>query len=487
MIITVSELTESLKKTLKENYSIIFVKGELSNITHHTNGHLYFDLKDSKAKISGVLFNAKLTHLTQKPKEGNSVIVEGTLNIFAPQGRYQIVVSKITFVGVGELLLKLEETKKKLSQLGWFNANFKKNLPRYPRTIGVVTSPTGAVIQDIINILSRRCKQYHLILFPVKVQGEGSAKEISQAIYSFNQYSLVDVLIVGRGGGSIEDLWSFNEEIVAEAIFKSQIPIISAVGHEIDITLSDFVADVRASTPSAAAEIVSQETQVLEERLLNLKKSTIMMVNHKLSKKKEKIILIKKELSSIIFHYEFRQRLDSLKEQLLINKKKFLKEFILKLENIQKNLFLFPFTIQYKNQINQMHKNLVQSLYFQIKNLQRNQIIIKEQKVHLKNFIKKMPSFSSSLEKFKKDLNLNFLKVLEEKKLIIQKYKKTLEALHPNNVLRRGFSILLDFNSKSVILSKEKVYPGQKILAILQDGKIPLLAEEVTDILSKEN
>ncbi len=487
MIITVSELTESLKKTLQEHYSTVFVKGELSNITHHTNGHLYFDLKDSKAKISGVLFNAKLKHLTQKPREGNSVIIEGTINIFAPQGRYQIISSKITFIGTGELLLKLEETKKKLSQLGWFDPNLKKNLPVYPKTIGVITSPTGAVIQDIINILSRRCKQFHLILFPVKVQGEGSAEEISRAIYFFNKHSLVDVLIVGRGGGSIEDLWSFNEEIVAEAIFKSQIPIISAVGHEIDVTLSDFVADVRAPTPSAAAEIVTKETQILEQKLFNLKKSTTMMLNYKLNKKKERINRIKIELSSISFHYELRQKLDFLNNQLVKNKNDFLKFFNIQIKNIKKNIFLFPFITQFKNQFNQINKNFFQSLNFQKKNLIKTQLDIKGNKIQLKNSIEKIISFHISLEKIKKNFKTNSLKNLEEKKLIIQKYKKTLTALHPNNILKRGFSILLDFNSKSVILSKEKVYPGQKILAIMQDGKIPLIAEETADIPLKEH
>lgn len=487
MIITVSELTENLKKTLQEHFSVIFVKGELSNITHHTNGHLYFDLKDAKAKISGVLFNAKLKHLTQQPKEGNSVIIEGTINIFAPQGRYQIIVSKITFVGTGELLLKLEETKKKLAQLGWFNEDIKKDLPLYPKTIGIVTSPTGAVIQDIINILSRRCKQFHLILFPVKVQGEGSAEEITQAINFFNQYFLADVMIVGRGGGSIEDLWSFNEEIVAEAIFKSHIPIISAVGHEIDVTLSDFVADKRAPTPSAAAEIVTQETQILEEKLFNLKNSTSMMINYKLNKKKERLARLKRELSSITFHYELRQKLDFLNDQLLKNKKNFLKLFLLQIHNIHKNIFLFPFITQYKNQMNHAQKNLFQSLNFQKKCLQRINLSIKEQKNLLKKSIEKIISSHTALQKLKKDFSLSSLKSLEEQKLILQKYRKTLEALHPNNVLKRGFSILLDFNSQSVILSRKAIHPGQKILAIMQDGKACLTTGEAADILLEEN
>lgn len=487
MIITVSELTENLKKVLQENFSVIFVKGELSNITHHTNGHLYFDLKDAKAKISGVLFNAKLKHLTQQPKEGNAVTIEGTLNIFSPQGRYQIVVSKITFVGAGELLLKLEETKKKLAQLGWFNENLKKNLPFYPKTIGVVTSPTGAIIQDIINVLSRRCKHFHLILFPVKVQGEGSAEEITQAINFFNQHSLIEVMIVGRGGGSIEDLWSFNEEIVAEAIFKSHIPIISAVGHEIDVTLSDFVADKRAPTPSAAAEIVTQETQILEEKLFNLKNSTSMLINYKLNKKKEKLARLKLELSLVTFHYELRQKLDFLNDQLLKNKKNFLNLFLLQIHNIQKNIFLFPFIIQYKNQINHAQKNLFQSLNFQKKFLQKINASIKEQKNQLNNSINKILSSHTVLRKLKKDFSLNFSKNLEDKKIILQKYRKTLEVLHPNNVLKRGFSILLDFNSRSVILSKEAIHPEQKILAIMQDGKVSLTVGETVDILSEKN
>ncbi len=258
--LTVSQITQQIKQALESSFRQVRVKGEVSNLRHQASGHLYFTLKDEHAQISTVLFRGNARQLEGKlPREGDQIIVTGELSLYAPRGNYQLIVRDIEQEGLGTLLLKLHALKKTLSDKGYFNAARKKKLPKYPQTIGVVTSPTGAVIRDIIHVLSRRFKPFHLVLNPVRVQGEGAAAEIARAIDDFNQFNLADLLIVGRGGGSLEDLWPFNEEVVATAIARSKIPIISAVGHETDVSIADLTADVHAPTPSAAAEIALRE------------------------------------------------------------------------------------------------------------------------------------------------------------------------------------------------------------------------------------
>ena len=254
-ILTVSQLTNAIKHCLESSFPHVWLQGEVSNFKVQSSGHLYFSLKDQNSQISAVMFRTEASLLKVVPKDGAQIILRGELNLYPQTGKYQIVVRELRFLGLGELLVKLEELKAKLHAKGWFRSDIKKPLPKFPKTIGVVTSPTGAVIQDILNVLTRRFPGFHLVLNPVRVQGEGAAAEIAQAIRQFNEYQLADVLIVGRGG-DIEDLWAFNEEVVAEAIYMSQIPVISAVGHETDVCLSDFVADARAPTPSAAAALV---------------------------------------------------------------------------------------------------------------------------------------------------------------------------------------------------------------------------------------
>lgn len=289
-ILTVAELTGDIKKLLESRFAIIKVKGEVSNLKKQASGHVYFTLKDGKAQISAVWFNGARSG-SEVPKDGDEVIISGELSVYAPRGNYQVIVRKLEKAGVGDLLLKLHELKHKLHAKGYFNKERKRALPPFPKAIGVITSPTGAVIQDIINVLRRRLSGFHLILCPVKVQGEGAAKEISRAIELFNREQNVDLIIVGRGGGSLEDLWAFNEECVADALFHSKIPTIAAVGHETDVSIADFVADVRAPTPSAAAELSCQETSsqieflnTCQERLKQALRSQIKQQRMRLEK-----------------------------------------------------------------------------------------------------------------------------------------------------------------------------------------------------------
>ena len=255
-ILTVSQLTNLIKGVLEENFERVWVEGELSNLAAPGSGHLYFTLKDAGAQLKCVLFRAAAGSLKFKLKDGMKLVVRGRVSVFAQRGDYQIIVEYLEPQGIGALQLAFLQLKERLAKEGLFAESRKKPIPRLPRRIGIVTSPTGAAIHDILTVLDRRFANLEVLIAPVKVQGEGAAAEIAAAIRDVNRYRDVDVLIVGRGGGSLEDLWAFNEETVARAIADSKIPIISAVGHEVDITIADLAADLRAPTPSAAAELV---------------------------------------------------------------------------------------------------------------------------------------------------------------------------------------------------------------------------------------
>ncbi|MGH2638334.1 MAG: exodeoxyribonuclease VII large subunit, partial [Rhabdochlamydiaceae bacterium] len=340
-ILSVSQLTLSIKKHLEGRFQALKVQGEITNFKEQTSGHLYFTLKDAESQISAVLFRGNAAGLTRLPKNGDQVIVQGEISVYAPRGNYQLIVRLLQHAGVGELLLRLHTLKAKLEGLGWFDPSRKKPLPTSPKTIGVVTSPTGAVIQDILNILSRRHAGFHLILNPVKVQGDGAAQEIAAAIDQFNKYGMVDVLIVGRGGGSLEDLWPFNEEVVAQAIFRSRIPIISAVGHETDFSISDFVADLRAPTPSAAAELVMAAANQHLSHLLAFQKRFDQLISHHLTSHHQKISLLQRHplLSSPYALIESAsQRLDDYTEEFDQTILQLLHTKRLKLDGLQRQL-----------------------------------------------------------------------------------------------------------------------------------------------------
>jgi exodeoxyribonuclease VII large subunit len=255
-IYRVRELTSLIKTVLEEEIGDVWVEGELSNVKQPSSGHYYFTLKDEDSQIQAVMFRGYQPKLRFAPEDGLVVRVFGLLSVYEKSGRYQILVREMKLSGKGAMQAAFEALKRKLAQERLFDPARKKPIPMLPRHIGIVTSPTGAAIRDIINVLFRRFPNLHIVLYPVKVQGEGAASQIAEAIDGLNALAELDVLIIGRGGGSLEDLWCFNEEQVARAIARSRIPVVSAVGHEIDFTIADFVADLRAPTPSAAAELV---------------------------------------------------------------------------------------------------------------------------------------------------------------------------------------------------------------------------------------
>ncbi|HHV96664.1 MAG TPA: exodeoxyribonuclease VII large subunit [Clostridiaceae bacterium] len=271
-VFTVSEINRYIKEIIDGdlNLSDIWIKGEISNYKYHYSGHMYFTLKDEKSIIKCVMFRSQVFRLKFQPENGMKVIARGYISVFERDGQYQLYVEEMQPDGIGSLYLAFEQLKNKLEKEGLFDLRYKKKIPFLPRSIGVVTSSTGAVIRDIINILSRRFENFNLKLFPVPVQGVQAASSISKAIKKLNELKCVDVIILARGGGSLEELWPFNEEQVARSIFESEIPIISAVGHETDFTIADFVADLRAPTPSAAAELVIPEKRILKQRIIDL-------------------------------------------------------------------------------------------------------------------------------------------------------------------------------------------------------------------------
>lgn len=416
-VISVTELTLSIKKHLEGRFREVKVQGEITNFKEQASGHLYFTLKDAESQISAVLFRGHAAGLPRLPKNGDQVVVQGEISVYAPRGNYQLIVRQLQFAGVGELLLKLHALKSKLEGLGWFDKSRKKPLPVSPKTIGVVTSPTGAVIQDILNILSRRHAGFHLILNPVKVQGEGAAQEIAQAIHQFNRYQLADVLIVGRGGGSLEDLWAFNEEIVAHAIAQSRIPIISAVGHETDFSISDFVADLRAPTPSAAAEVVMAASEEHLARLSALQKRIDQSMMHRLNSARQKVSPLEKHplLSSPYALLESAsQRLDD-----------------------------------YSETIDQAISQLIDTKRLRLDGLKR-QLLATDPRTRIVYLKEKLAQLTAHLK-----------------------------AIDPKNLLKKGYSILFQENSDSAIVSSKEIGINDGIRVMLHDGQIKANVYEI--------
>lgn len=272
-VLSISELNRSIREILEGRFPLLWLKGEISNFKAHTSGHFYLSLKDAKAQISAVMFRGFNSHLRFRPEDGMEVLVRGKVTVYEPRGNYQIFIEQMEPVGAGALQKAYEQLKARLQAEGLFDLNRKRPLPALPRHIAIVTSPTGAAIRDMLNVLSRRFKGVKITLVPCKVQGDAAPREICAAIELANRLPDVDVMIVGRGGGSIEDLWAFNDERVARAIVASRVPVISAVGHEVDVTIADFVADLRAPTPSAAAELVVKNAADLLERVVGLSRS----------------------------------------------------------------------------------------------------------------------------------------------------------------------------------------------------------------------
>ena len=416
--LSISAITRYLKSRfdLDSNLQNVFLKGEISNFKAHTSGHFYFSLKDESSKINAIMFRSSASKLPFKPKDGMKVLVTGRISLYEAMGSYQIYVSEMTEDGIGNLYVAFEELKKKLSDEGLFDERYKKAIPKFPKRVGIITASTGAAIRDIMTTIKRRFPICEIILFPTLVQGENAKDDIVKNIKKAEDYDL-DVLIVGRGGGSLEDLWPFNEEVVARAIFSCNIPVISAVGHEIDFTISDFVADLRAPTPTAAAELAVPNMVDLKSHLDNL----VIRLNEGINKKVryQKLYLESVKNSYIIknpmiMFENKRQNLDLLNEKI--------SDFILK--NIQNK----------KDKISNLKNSYV---------LANPEIIYKDREKDLQNIVSK------------------------------------LTLLNPLNILNRGYSIT--YLNKNALKSIKEVKKEDLIEIKLFDGWIKAKTLEIKE------
>ena len=318
-ILTVAQLTYQIKGLLEGNFPDVWVEGEISNLTVPQSGHAYFTLKDEQSQVRGVLFRSSQRFLKFTLQHGIQVICRGRVSVYEPRGEYQLIVDYIEPKGLGALQLAFEQLKAKLEQEGLFELDRKKPLPLLPQRIGVVTSPTGAAIRDMLRVIKRRHPKIHILLYPVPVQGIEAAPAIIEAIRYFNEERKVDVMIVGRGGGSLEDLWAFNEESVARAISASKIPIISAVGHETDFTIADFVSDLRAPTPSAGAEMVVRSEESFREIIGSLESGLIKSIRRRIDRTRSSLREFTRLLVDprrLLEHYS--QRIDELAGRLVM-------------------------------------------------------------------------------------------------------------------------------------------------------------------------
>ena len=429
-IISVSEINRRAKSILEENFPFVWIQGEVSNFFSAASGHWYFSLKDESSEIRCAMFANKSHRITFEPKDGDHLVLNGTLSIFEGRGQYQIIVEHIELAGEGALLKAFEELKKKLLTEGLFDDSLKKKLPSYPRSIAVVTSPDGAVIQDIINVLSRRSPFFNLTVVPTLVQGEKAAPLICEALNKASNLENIDLIILARGGGSIEDLWAFNNEEVARAIVNCPIPLVSAVGHETDFTISDFVADIRAPTPSIAAEIISQPYSELKETLEGYQSYLLKSVESQFDSQRTRITNLIKRI---------RHPGDKLRE---IGQKVDYLETALIQEMHQKVSFK-------KNQLNLSQLSLQQ-------NSPQNKV--KEAKVYLQNA--------------SKDLLKAFKLKIERKRKLLGELVATIEAVSPLSVLARGYSIISTEPEGKILSSSDQVKIGQTISAVLNKGSI---------------
>lgn len=432
-VLSVSDINGILKSQIEEQFASVWVRGEISNFKAHTSGHHYFSLKDDKSQISAVMFKGFNSKLKFRPESGMEVLVRGRVTVYEPRGTYQIFCETMEPVGAGALQKAFEQLKEKLRLEGLFAPESKKKLPALPKHIGIVTSPTGAAIQDILNVLSRRYKSAQITLIPARVQGDGAAREVVRGIEMANKLGTFDVLIVGRGGGSIEDLWCFNEEIVARAIFASQIPIISAVGHEIDFTIADFVADVRAPTPSAAAEIVATSAGEVTEYISNIS-----------ARLKKAMQLVLERRATAVINLQKR----------LVDPKRRLEDLVIRCDELAQRL---------ANAWTRYKKEKA----MQVK-------VLQGRLPNPKNLIATKKTRRQTLE-----LNLQRLMTLRLERLRTKTKQSVamLDSLSPLKVLSRGYSI--SFIDTVSIKSIAQVKPGQEITTLVNDGEIVSTIKEL--------
>jgi exodeoxyribonuclease VII large subunit len=429
-ILTVSELTHEIKDILEDKFPDVWVEGEVSNLRIPPSGHIYFTLKDDFSQIRAVLFKMQARTLRFIPEDGLHLICRGRVSLYEKRGDYQLILESIEPKGIGALQLAFLQLKEKLEKEGLFDPTQKKQIPMIPRKIGIVTSPTGAVIQDMLNILERRFENLHILLYPVRVQGEGASSEIAEGIRYFNKWTEVDVIIVGRGGGSLEDLWAFNKEVVARAIYHSKIPIISAVGHETDYTIADFVADLRAPTPSAAAELVVRDKREIKNTFRYLEGRLENQMLQMLEGYRATLSHLRK-----IFR-EPRKRVD---------------EYFLRVDDLANRFRLLTiWTLKRKRERNlYLHESLL-----------------------LRNPMQRVKTLRFIILEAKKRMGQNIKYSIEIQRQKVRGILGKLDSLSPISILQRGYSITRKLPSLEILRDVSHVKEGDKVEVKLYQGAL---------------
>jgi exodeoxyribonuclease VII large subunit len=428
---TVSELTSRIRDVLGKNFTDIWVEGEISNCREAQSGHIYCTLKDERAQIRCVCFKQQLRGMKFRPEDGLHVTVRGSVSVYESRGEYQIYIENIEPVGLGALQLAFEQLKKRLEAEGLFAAERKKPLPMLPTRIGLITSPRGAAVRDVVRILRRRFHNAHLIVCPVRVQGEGAAAEIVKALKFFNQGKLVDVLILARGGGSMEDLWAFNEEIVARAIFASEISVISGIGHETDFTIADFVADVRASTPSAAAELVVQTRREFDQHIADLRETLASLLRYRL-------LTLSKRVHELSARRGFRRPLDLLRQQ--------------------------------RQRSDEMTSRLALGLRARLEQA-RKRLSALHLRIATFDFRVKISAFRLGLDKLSADLEVSAERLLRTKRERLERLTLQLQERSPLKLLERGYAIPTDA-AGNLLRDAGQVQIGDTVAIRLHRGRL---------------
>jgi exodeoxyribonuclease VII large subunit len=428
---SVTELTVRIRDLLARNFTDILVEGEISNCREASSGHIYCTLKDERTQIRCVCFKTQLRTMKFRPEDGLRVTVRGSITVYEARGDYQIYVERFEPVGLGALQLAFEQLKKRLEAEGLFSQERKKPLPVLPRSIGLITSPRGAAVRDVVHILRRRFPNVQLTLYPVRVQGEGAAGEIVRALQFFDRRQSVDVVILARGGGSLEDLWSFNEEIVARAIAASTIAIISGVGHETDFTIADFVADVRASTPSAAAELVVQTRREFDKHISKLRDSLTSLIRYRLSNSSRRI----HELAA---RRGFRRPVDLLRQQ--------------------------------RQRSDEMTSRLALGLRARLEQ-SRKRFNVMHLRIVSFDFRRKVAAFGLLLERRQTELAKRGERVLRAKREHLGRLRLQLEERSPLHVLERGYAIATDA-AGNLLQASNQVNQGDTVNIQLHRGRL---------------
>ncbi len=438
-ILSVAELNAEVNQLLTRGFPLLWVEGEISNLIRPSSGHLYFTLKDNKSQIRCAMFRNRNMKLQIQPVNGMKVLIRGRVGLYEPRGDYQFIAEHMEDAGIGELQRQFETLKKKLGDAGLFSAEHKKQLPEYPKRIAVITSPTGAAIRDILNVLDRRSPQTPVLIYPTAVQGINAKTELETAIRKADTDKKCDVIILARGGGSIEDLWSFNEENIAKAIYHAETPIICGIGHEIDFTIADFVADVRAPTPSAAAELVTQDRDQL---LTDVIQNRVWLQQHMINLIQQK-----------------QQKLDWLVSRLEIQKPSRIIQ--------QQSQRLDEMTIRLKQQI----LVLIDNKKTRADNLHTRLLAHRP--------LRKIKESQQQLSHLEERLHQAIHSKLENSQSRFQLQMAMLDSISPLRTLERGYSITKDKKSGDLISSVTQVKNKQEIVVQLKDGEVNARVKEL--------